>query len=54
MARSRSRDTDEEIQEQFLSDGGNFELSPMYHASLIWDLCDLVNLSILSNAPLLV
>ena len=34
-----------EVQEQFLSDGGHFELSPMYHSILLWDLCDLVNLA---------
>lgn len=36
---------DREIVEQFLPDGGHFELSPMYHATLLWDLCDLVNLA---------
>ncbi|WP_248768098.1 heparinase II/III family protein [Pseudomonas sp. MWU12-2345] len=36
---------DREIDEQFLSDGAHYELSPMYHASLIWDMCDLVNLA---------
>lgn len=36
---------DREIQEQFLSDGAHFELSPMYHAILLWDVCDLVNLA---------
>ena len=36
---------DKEIQEQFLADGGHFELSPMYHATLLWDMCDLVNLA---------
>lgn len=36
---------DHELQEQFLDDGAHFELSPMYHASLLWDLCDLVNLA---------
>jgi hypothetical protein len=34
----------EELQEQFLADGGHFELSPMYHALLTEDLLDLVNL----------
>lgn len=33
-----------EIPEQFLADGGHFELSPMYHAILTEDLLDLVNL----------
>jgi len=36
---------DQEIKEQFLSDGGHFELSPMYHSLLLWDLCDLVCLA---------
>lgn len=40
---------DAEISEQFLADGGHFELSPMYHANLIWDLCDLLHLSHSSN-----
>ncbi len=34
-----------ELNEQFLDDGGHFELSPMYHAILIEDLLDLVNIS---------
>lgn len=34
-----------EIPEQFLADGGHFERSPMYHATLLWDMCDLVNLA---------
>lgn len=36
---------DREVEEQFLNDGGHFELSPMYHSTLLWDLCDLVNLA---------
>ncbi|WP_185967252.1 heparinase II/III family protein [Legionella israelensis] len=36
---------DQQIKEQFLRDGGHFELSPMYHAILLWDLCDLYNLA---------
>lgn len=36
---------DDEMPEQFLADGGNFELSPMYHASLLWDVCDLIRLA---------
>lgn len=36
---------DREVKAQFLHDGGHFELSPMYHATLLWDLCDLVNLA---------
>jgi uncharacterized heparinase superfamily protein len=42
---------DREVPEQFLPDGGHFELSPMYHATLLWDLCDLVNLSEVSGVP---
>lgn len=34
-----------EIPEQFLTDGGHFELSPMYHCILLWDLLDLINLA---------
>jgi len=36
---------DREVKEQFLGDGAHFELSPMYHAILLWDMCDLVNLA---------
>jgi uncharacterized heparinase superfamily protein len=36
---------DREIPEQFLLDGGHFERSPMYHATLLWDMCDLYNLA---------
>ncbi|ACV36512.1 heparinase II/III family protein [Accumulibacter sp.] len=42
---------DREIPEQFLADGGHFELSPMYHATLLWDLCDLLNLAQRSGLP---
>ena len=42
---------DREIKEQFLPDGGHFELSPMYHATLLWDMCDLVNLARCSGVP---
>lgn len=38
-----------EIPEQFLEDGGHFELSPMYHCILLWDLLDLINLAQLSG-----
>jgi uncharacterized heparinase superfamily protein len=34
----------EQLREQFLPDGGHFERSPMYHAILLWDLCDLCHL----------
>ena len=33
-----------ELKEQILTDGGHFELSPMYHSVLLEDLLDLVNL----------
>tara|TARA_B100000795_G_C22781810_1_gene432693 strand:+ start:50 stop:1699 length:1650 start_codon:yes stop_codon:yes gene_type:complete len=33
-----------ELDEQVLSDGGNFELSPMYHVIMLVDLLDLINL----------
>lgn len=33
-----------ELQEQVLADGGNFELSPMYHMIFLEDLLDLVNI----------
>lgn len=42
---------DREISEQFLPDGGHFELSPMYHSTLLWDMCDLVNLAERSAIP---
>ncbi|MGS2722702.1 heparinase II/III family protein [Porticoccus sp. GXU_MW_L64] len=38
-----------ELHEQFLSDGGHFERSPMYHNILLWDLLDLIQLARLSN-----
>jgi len=44
---------DREIPEQFLDDGGHFELSPMYHSILLWDLLDLINLATISGGPLL-
>lgn len=42
---------DREIPEQFLADGAHFELSPMYHATLLWDMCDLVCLVRECRAP---
>lgn len=36
---------DSELTEQFLSDGAHFELSPMYHSLMLWDLCDLMHLA---------
>jgi uncharacterized heparinase superfamily protein len=35
----------DELDEQFLPDGGHFELSPMYHALALEDLLDLANLT---------
>jgi len=35
----------EQLKEQFLPDGGQFELSPMYHALAVEDLLDLYNLT---------
>lgn len=32
-----------ELEEQILADGGHFELSPMYHASMLEDVLDLIN-----------
>jgi uncharacterized heparinase superfamily protein len=40
-----------EIPEQFLGDGGHFERSPMYQATLTADLCDLVQLADVSGLP---
>ena len=34
-----------EIPEQILEDGGHFELSPMYHAIILEDILDLINLA---------
>lgn len=38
-----------EISEQFLPDGGHFELAPMYHATAVEDLLDLINLALVTN-----
>lgn len=40
---------DAEVREQFLGDGAHFELSPMYHCALLWDLLDMLNLARVSN-----
>ncbi|MGZ9897688.1 heparinase II/III family protein [Shewanella gaetbuli] len=40
---------DSEISEQFLSDGSHFELSPMYHEILLWDLLELIELAVISQ-----
>lgn len=44
-ARAGLRIIEAELDEQILPDGGNFELSPMYHSILLADLLDLLNLS---------
>ena len=40
-----------ELKEQFLDDGGHFELSPMYHAIVLGDLLDLINVCLKSEHP---
>jgi uncharacterized heparinase superfamily protein len=35
---------EQQLSEQLLPDGGHFELSPMYHAAMLEDLLDLLNL----------
>jgi len=40
-----------ELKEQILNDGGHFELSPMYHALVLEDLLDLVNLCQMNGHP---
>lgn len=41
----------QQIKEQFLNDGGHFELTPMYHAILLWDICELISLAKQTNIP---
>lgn len=36
---------DKELKEQILDDGGNFELTPMYHNTILADLLDIINLA---------
>jgi uncharacterized heparinase superfamily protein len=36
---------DRELREQFLDDGGHFELAPMYQATMLWGLLDLIELA---------
>jgi uncharacterized heparinase superfamily protein len=36
---------EDELNEQILSDGGNFERSPMYHSIFLEDILDLINIS---------
>lgn len=42
---------DQEVAEQFLADGAHYELSPMYHAILLWDLADLICLQRSTELP---
>lgn len=42
---------DEELDAQFLDDGAHFELSPMYHQILLWDLLELIGLANTSQHP---
>lgn len=42
---------EEQLAEQFLSDGGHYELSPMYHSILLWDVADLINLGKRTDIP---
>ena len=35
---------DKELEAQFLEDGSHFELSPMYHSLILWDIADLIHL----------
>lgn len=42
---------DQEIPEQFLTDGAHYERSPMYQGILLWDLADLMTLGRASGLP---
>lgn len=44
---------DDEVPAQFLADGGHVELSPMYHALMLWGMCDLIQLARSSGLPAL-
>ncbi|PCI65246.1 MAG: heparinase [Gammaproteobacteria bacterium] len=39
----------QEMNEQFLSDGAHFELSPMYHSVLLWDVLELIDLAVITS-----
>lgn len=43
---------DAELREQILADGGHFELSPMYHAVILEDVLDLIQLGLIFPAEL--
>lgn len=38
-----------ELTEQFLDDGAHFELSPTYHATVLWGLCELIEFAESTN-----
>ena len=40
---------EQEMKEQFLKDGAHFELSPMYHSLIMWDVLELIDLAIKTN-----
>lgn len=40
---------DDEFNEQFLDDGAHYELSPMYHSVMLWDVLELIELALASN-----
>lgn len=42
---------DDQLSEQILADGGHFELSPMYHCTILEDLLDVYNLARAVNDP---
>jgi uncharacterized heparinase superfamily protein len=42
-----------ELAEQIMIDGGHFERSPMYHALILEDVLDLLNLSVARDDPLM-
>lgn len=44
---------DKQVNEQFNSDGGHFEGSPMYHSAMMWGMCDLYLLAECSDLPVL-
>ena len=41
-----------QLKEQILEDGGHYERSPMYHAIILEDVLDLVNIAIASNGKI--
>lgn len=40
---------DAEFNEQFLKDGAHYELSPMYHSVMLWDVLELIELALISR-----